>query len=195
MELYQIIAIFRLHIKLFFGIMTSFFLCGFIFFISQPERYSVNLMINVTRANVQETTEYRYDDFYRLQADERFADTVVRWMGSPQIIKEICADAGMFSEKSFKASRLSSQMVEVVFILDKKEDALKIAESTLKILNNQTNRLNELQRQDSWFALISNEPYVQDARLGWRLVLLATVFLGLFFGIWGVMMMDYLRRK
>ncbi|EKD64167.1 MAG: hypothetical protein ACD_51C00058G0002 [uncultured bacterium] len=194
MELREIIRIFWNGRRLFSGIVLVFVASGLLFFVLQPDLYSANLMLNVTRKGVQATDGYRYDDFYRLQADERFADTVVRWVGSPQVAESIYGDAGVSFRGSIEARRLSSQMIEVVFDLKNKDDAGKISTSVLRTLNLQTEKLDEFQKEDTWFVLVANEPYVSEKRLGLWIVLAFSAMLGLFFGAWGVMIGNYLKR-
>ncbi|MEI9966798.1 MAG: hypothetical protein WDN67_04160 [Candidatus Moraniibacteriota bacterium] len=95
---------------------------GLLVFLFQPVRFQGSLLLNIGRsvsAQAPVSGEYTYDDFYRLQADERFADTVVRWLQSPRIIEDINHEFAAHMEgpgaKSFHASRLSSQVVEVTF--------------------------------------------------------------------------------
>ncbi|KKT89894.1 MAG: hypothetical protein UW87_C0001G0004 [Candidatus Moranbacteria bacterium GW2011_GWC2_45_10] len=194
MELREIIKIFMDRTKLFLGVVLLFALGGLAVFFLQPERYSANLMLNVTRKGVQNTDDYRYDDFYRLQADERFADTVVRWIGTPQISEEIYTEAGVVPQGKIEARRLSSQMIEAVFILNDKGDARKISDSALKVLNRQTEKLDEFQKGETWFTLISSEPFVSEKKIGFVVAFSASVLLGLFFGAWGVMIAYYLKK-
>lgn len=195
MELRQLVIIFRENIKLLLGAVIFFILAGLGIFFFQPELYSANLMLNVTRKGIQETPDYRYDDFYRLQADEKFADTVVSWLGSAQIIQEIHKEAGIEKMHSIKAKRLSSQAIETVFVLEDKDDAPSISEATLEVLNRQTEKLDEFQKEKTWFTLVSNEPAVSSKKLGFPVIFSATFLLGLFFGFWGVMIANYLKRQ
>ncbi|HBP00701.1 MAG: hypothetical protein UY41_C0018G0007 [Candidatus Moranbacteria bacterium GW2011_GWE1_49_15] len=194
MELRQIIGIFEKNISLFFGTVVVFALCGLAFFALQPEVYEANLTLNVTRKGVQDTQDYRYDGFYRLQADERFADTVVRWIGSPQISKEIFEGAKVSSRGPIEARRLSSQMIEVVFSLGKESDAEKIAASASEVLNRQAEKLDESQKENTWFVLVADEPFVAEKKIGLAVSFSASLLLGLFFAFWSVMIANYLKR-
>lgn len=194
MELREIIKIFKENSRLFIGTVLFFVVLGAVLFLAQPKAYSVNLMLNVTRKAIQNTPDYRYDDFYRLQADERFADTVVRWLGSPQISQQIYREAGTEPQKNIKASRLSSQMIETVFVLENKEDARKFSEAVLKVLNRQTEILNEAQKEESWFVLVAGDPFVAQKKIGPAVAFSVSVLLGLFFGAWSVMIAYYLKR-
>ena len=195
MELREIVEIFKRERKVFLGVVAAFLCVGVGVFFFQPQIYSVNLMLNVTRSGIQKTQDYRYDDFYRLQADERFADTVVRWIASPQIEKKIYQESGINRQRPIKARRLSSQMIETSFVLDDGDDAEKIATATLKILNGQTETLNKDQASDTWFVLIANDPFVTEKKIGPAVAFAASLMLGLFFGAWGVMINHYFKRK
>lgn len=66
-----------------------------LFLLLQPVRYTTVLSLHVGRVhNETQAEEYHYDDFYRLQADERFADTLVRWLASPSIVADIYSGIG-----------------------------------------------------------------------------------------------------
>jgi len=194
MELREVIKVFKENRRLFFGIVVAFLFVGVGVFFFQPQAYSSNLMLNVTRSGIQETQEYRYDEFYRLQADERFADTIVRWLGSPQITEDIYEKSGIVSKKTIKARRLSSQMIEVIFVLKNKDDAEKISVAALEVLNGQIEILNRKQESETWFMLVASEPFVMEKKLGPIIVFAAALLLGLFFGAWGVMISHYFKK-
>src|SRR3989344_246631 len=137
MELKEYIAIFRQQAKVFW--MTA----GVIIFLvivwqqNQSVRYQATLLLNIGREGVQQTEQYTYDHFYRLQADERFADTVVRWFGSPRVVEDIYDATGLRvsddnardMEHIFVAKRLSSQMIEVTYTDSDTKTLKKIAEA------------------------------------------------------------------
>ena len=191
MELKEYIQIFKKHSKLFWLSVVLFAIMAFSYQILAPTRYASSLVMNVTREGTQKTQDYRYDEFYRLQADERFADTVVRWLGAPGIASDICDDAGACPEGGFKARRLSSQMIEVNYATRNTKAAEKIAISVGDILSREIEKLNQYQKNDAWFKILVNDPEIMDGRIGpWKL-LLGSLSLGAFVGFWAVFAKHY----
>ena len=124
MELKDYINIFKKQAKVFWVVVLIGVLAAIIWQKSQSKDHRATLLLNIGREGAQDTGQYRYDSFYRLQADERFADTVVRWFASPRVVEDIYAGAG-FDLKNldarglkniFMAKRLSSQVLEVTFV-------------------------------------------------------------------------------
>ncbi|MEI6650878.1 MAG: hypothetical protein WCL23_05630, partial [Candidatus Moraniibacteriota bacterium] len=97
MEFRDFCTIFAHRRNVFFSVFGVFLVVSALVFRLQPSRFETSLTVNVARAGAQATTDYTYDQFYRLQADERFADTVVRWIAAPSVRKEIATSAGVAS--------------------------------------------------------------------------------------------------
>jgi len=199
MELKEFIQIFKKNIKTFLFVVLMILGAGMVFQLTKPVSYKTSLTINVTRTGTQETQDYKYDSFYRLQADERFADTVIRWLGSPRIATDIYDDAGMdtdrLNEKQlsriFRAQRLSSQVINVSYINRDSSSGKKLSESIVKILNRETEELNKTQKEEAWFKIIANKPLIK--KTGLELVKTSLIFLalGIFIGIWTVFIKHY----
>lgn len=169
---------------------------------SRPVSYQIALLLNVTRSGIQVTDAYRYDDFYRLQADERFADTVVRWIESPRIVTDIYNETGIVSggidlkdlSHAFKTKRLSSQMIDVRFNAKSAREAQDISESLVKTINDESKQLNQYQKEDNWFKVIGDEPVIKEFKVRWKDVLPISIASGLFLGIWTVLIRHYLKK-
>jgi len=170
---------------------------------SRPTSYQVSLLLNVTRSGTQTTDAYRFDDFYRLQADEKFADTVVKWLVNPRIVTDIFNENGMISggidlkklSKFFKPKRLSSQTIEVNFTSNSAREAQDLSESTVKALNSEIKSLNQYQKEDNWFKIVGDEPVIKEYKVDWKNVFLVSLILGVFLGIWTVLIRHYLTRQ
>jgi capsular polysaccharide biosynthesis protein len=166
----------------------------------RPKTYQVSLLVNVTRTGIQSTDAYRYDDFYRLQADERFADTVVQWLKSPRVVTNIYNEVGKVSgnidlkelSRFFTAKRLSSQVIEVDFSSGSAIDAQDTSVALVGALNQEAKLLNQSQKEDSWFKVVGDEPVIKEYKIQWRDVLPISIILGLFLGIWAVLLKHYL---
>jgi uncharacterized protein involved in exopolysaccharide biosynthesis len=169
---------------------------------SRPISFEVSLLLNVTRSGIQSTDAYRYDDFYRLQADERFADTIVRWLENPRIVTNIFNETGVISggidlgklSKAFEAKRLSSQVIDVRYASNSAREAQDTSEALVKTINQEIKLLNQYQKEDSWFKVVGDEPVIKEYKVNWNSVLPIFIALGIFLGIWVVLIKHYLTR-
>lgn len=193
MELRQFIHIFKKHFTLFLSIVGIVVVGAVLTLLFRPTSYDTTLSLHIARDNQQtEKTDekYNYDQFYRLQADERFADSVVRWLESPRIVYDILRDAELggnsddsFEENKFDARRLSSQFIEVRFSTPSEAHAIRIADAINTVLNNKTDELNKGGDNANWFVIVVDDPITREAsidplRFGFLIGILA-VFLGL----------------
>lgn len=196
MELKEIIKIFWKYRITFLAVTVSVMAVAFAWHFLLPQNYATSLMLNVTRSGTQQTGEYAYDDFYRLQADERFADTVVRWLGDSRTVTDIYSSAkvSLHPSESLRAKRLSSQMISVTFASPNIEDAKKTASSIVDVLNKQTEELNKLQKQETWFVVLGSEPVITVA--GWPLfkIFVTSLLLGMFLAFWTVLGRHYFEK-
>jgi uncharacterized protein involved in exopolysaccharide biosynthesis len=203
MELRDFTQIWKKNSKLFWMIVLIITLATIIWQRNQPESFRATLLLNIGRTGTQSTGDYyTYDGFYRLQADERFADTVVRWLGSPRVVEDIYTAAGMDKKSAntsqlksiFGAKRLSSQMIEVTYS-DRDEKVLqKISVATIGTLNRYTQNLNEEKNDLSWFMVIGSDPVIRNARISFPLALLVGLLCGVFVGFWTVLIKHYFSR-
>ena len=193
MELKEYIIIFKKHFKLFL-LATTLVMAAIIIFQSvKPLTYKTSLALNITRDGSQETEDYKYDDFYRLQADERFADTVVRWMALPGIVADICDEAGISENKKIKAKRLSSQTIEITYIASDIKTARKLSDSIIKVLDREAEKLNEFQKNEAWFKILGSRSIVASDKPDlWKTALIG-LLIGAFLGFWVILIKHYLE--
>jgi len=193
MELKEYIAIFKKYSKFFLLVAISIAATIFVFQLIKPLTYKASLTLNITRTGSQKTEDYKYDEFYRLQADERFADTVVRWMTLPGITADISDNAGIGEDEKFKAKRLSSQVIEVTYITSDIKTAQKLSDSIIKTLNVETEKLNEFQKNETWFKILGDKPIITDNKPAlWKSILVG-LLIGFFLGFWAVLIKYYLE--
>ncbi len=203
MEFKEYIQIFNKHFKLFLLVVVLIVIAGVVFRISKPANFKSSLTLNITRTGTQQTDDYKYDYFYRLQADERFADTVVRWLGSLRIVTDIYNEAKITTaglsnrklSKAFKAQRLSSQLIQVSYITSNSKTAEKLSESIVSILNKQTEELNKLQKNEAWFKILGSYPVVKENKPDLKFVIIISILLGAFLGIWAVFIRHYFSNQ
>jgi hypothetical protein len=193
MELKEFIGIFVKDRKVFFGIILGSLILGLIVFRFQPARYETALTLNIARTGTDTASDYKYDQFYRLQADERFADTVVRWLAAPAIRADIVSGANVSLRvvESMTAKRLSSQMIDVRYFASRPAEFGKMADVIAAVLGRETDKLNKDAKDPNWFLIVSDRPIVTDARIPFSTVSGMAGFLGVFFGFWAVMVRRY----
>ncbi|PIP26290.1 MAG: hypothetical protein COS71_01840 [Candidatus Moranbacteria bacterium CG06_land_8_20_14_3_00_40_12] len=201
MELKEYLAIIRSDFKLFGSVVAVVILASFSYFYLQPTVYEASLILNITRSGLQKSDQYKFDDFYRLQADEKFAETLVQWIKSPRIALDIWTASGNNPEnlnlrqlsKLFKAEKLSSQIVSVKFSTANPEIARKISDSIMEVISRETAALNKDQREENWFAIVAPDPVVLISRINPFFLFLASLVMGLFLGFWIVLVRHYLK--
>lgn len=203
MELREYVGIFRRNTHVFLVTVAACVIVGLVWQISQREYVVSDLTLNVTRSGSEKTIDYQYHDFYRLQADERFADTVVRWLQSPRTVSDIFADArldaGDMSQRTLahtlKAERLSSQVIRVTYDAKDVQAAEKLAHSIVTVLNKESATLNKDQQESAWFTIQGAEPVVRDGRLSIAFVFVVSLAIGAFLGFWAVLFQNYFFVK
>jgi capsular polysaccharide biosynthesis protein len=154
------------------------------------QAYNASLLLNVSRTETQSTSDYRYDQFYRLQADDKFSETIVEWLKSPGISQDIFTKAGINSDqktmrdlsRSFQAEKLSSDLISVKYSVESNDDAAKIAPAISAIISDKTKSLNSDARDPNWFQIDTSNLIVlknaQDLRLNLGIAALIGLFLG-----------------
>lgn len=198
MELREIVAIFQKQKNLFVLLVAVCVIGALLWQGMQPVRYQAELLINIGRSGVQTTSEYTYDSFYRLQADERFADTVVRWLSAPRVVEDIYTDAGLSGSErvsSFIAKRLSSQMITITYTSGDQKMLKQLSESLVVVLNRYTATLNTEGKEQGWFVVIGSDPVITEARVSRELALIAGLVVGVFVAFWIVLFRHYFSRE
>ena len=78
----ELVALFDREKRLFIGTLGVAIILLLLAYQFQPVGYTSELLLSVTRTSVATTTEYAYDHFYRLQADERMAESISEYLQS-----------------------------------------------------------------------------------------------------------------
>jgi len=200
MELKEYIQIIKKHLKLFISTAVIIILAAFAYFSFRPVSYTTSLVMNITRSGAQNTDNYKYDDFYRLQADEKFSETLVEWLKSPRIEEEILKEAGIDASsyslkklaKNIKAEKKSSQVVAASFSAQNKKNSEKMAQAVSKIISQKTENLNKDQKDSTWFQVIFENPVIRIDEVSFLTSVL--IFFGaVFAAFWIVMIKHYLE--
>ena len=201
MELKEYFKILKENFKLFVFVIALIMVGAFAFFSLKPITYLTSLGLNITRSGAQQTPDYKYDDFYRLQADEKFAETVVQWLQNPRIVADIYGAAGLDASqftirqlsKSFGSEKLSSQVVAVNFTARSVDSAKKISNAISDIISKNTENLNKNQNESTWFEVVSQDPIIVRDNVSLLVLFFASLALGIFLGFWAVMLKHYLK--
>jgi len=201
MELKEYIRIIRKNINVFLLVIAAAVALGFAIMIFKPVSYTTSMLIDVTRSGTQETADYKFDDFYRIQADEKFVQTVVQWIANPGIESDILSGAGITANNltlrqlsnSFHAQELSSQAISITFSAPTRDQAQKIAASITNVIAKNTASLNADQKEGSWFEIVAHYPVVVQDKYGSLLVLFVSLVLGIFAAFWVVLTIHYLK--
>ncbi|MFA6383484.1 MAG: hypothetical protein WCX17_03605 [Parcubacteria group bacterium] len=201
MELKEYLQIIKRNIATFAAVVVAVVLGSFAFFTLKPVTYSTSLALNITRSGAQQTPDYKYDDFYRLQADEKFAETIVQWLQDPRTTANIYVAAGMdvgnFSlrqlAKSIAPKKLSSQFVSVSFSARSIDSAKKISNAIVAAVSKNTGELNKNQNESTWFEVVAQDPVIAMDKISPLILLLASLLIGIFLACWVVLIIHYLK--
>lgn len=202
MELKEYIKIIRNNAKLFWLIVIIVIAASFVYFYTRPVSYDTSLVLNITRGGTSTSADYNYGGFYRLQADEKFSETVVQWLKSPRVVSDIFQEAGLESQsmsmrnlaKAFNAEKMSSQVVSVSFSSESEKQAEKTAQAIAKIIFQNTQGLNKDQKEKDWFEIMALEPVIIKSQTSYSLVFAVSFLAGIFLAFWAVMIIHYFKE-
>lgn len=200
MSLYAWIALFERERRL----LATLFLTGLVLtwlgFTLQPAQYTGSAMLTVTRTAVENTPDYRYDQFYRFQADERLAESLTQYLMS-SAGKQSVAEAARLDSTSFKdftqnklrVVRLGTNLMSVEYRVGTHEEAEHVSEALFQVANHFVALLNEDARERAWFTVLGESPVIEVARLGIVQILLIGSVIGLLIAFWGVLLRYFWR--
>lgn len=166
-------------------------LCGYGLSKTLRPSTRVSLAFTIAEQARQETADYSYDGYYSLRASELVADTLISWLSTPSVIKDIYAGAGIaigddraFAEagRAFRAKKLSSQNVVVTFSAPDPGTAAKLAGQTAGILSERAARLALSPKDQSLFLVTPSEPVIAAAALPPAAAAAAGLLIGAFLG-------------
>lgn len=171
MTLYEWIALFERKRLLVVGLISLALMSAWGYFLKQPDLYRSSFTLTVTRTALPRPTEYSYDHFYRFQADERLAESVVAYLGSASGKQRVAerAEVDPVSFRAFVQSKLriarqgtNLMMVETPAVT--RESAGRLSQALLTEAEGYLARLNEDARDPYWFTVVSDEPVIHSAR-------------------------------
>lgn len=207
MELKEYVKIIKQHKMLFGGIWIFIAIIAFIWVFSQPESFNATMSIDIARQGAQNDSEtvreYDYDQFYRLEADDRFANTVVQWLKDPGVVNSIYADSKLKApsdslrslSKAFRAEKLAPNYIQIKYSATDPSNAGVIFRATEKIITKRTNSLNADAQDQNWFKTIFSGPIVAKKKLPVLPVAVGVIAGGFLVSIFGVMVRHYWREE
>jgi capsular polysaccharide biosynthesis protein len=201
MELKEYWLILQKYRDLFAIIVATTIILFLVYFFLRPVYFDASLTINITRSGIQETSDYQYDSFYRLQADEKFADTLVQWLKSPSVVTNIYRKAGLVYPKSnlrklskrLKADRVSPQSIIVTYSSPDQKSAEQLSKSIKQEITENIQSLNTQQKQENWFKIIVLDPVIIAHSVSIFWILGISLLSGFFLGFWTVLIVFYLK--
>ncbi len=170
---------------------------------SRNPGFDTSVALTINRINTQQTTEYKYDQFYALSATDLFGKSVIGWMSTPSIIDAVFNDAGLPIEFSgiadeagfFSGRRLAPQVIEVRYTYKTEEGSKKLNASLIKVLQGEIDKLNAQTVGESYFTIVAADPVVLPGSNNLLLVGLIAFVVSAFVGLNLALLLDYLKRK
>ncbi|MFZ2226190.1 MAG: hypothetical protein WA064_00520 [Candidatus Moraniibacteriota bacterium] len=200
MELKEYFLIIKKQFKLFLAIFGLIVVTGLVYVFFRPVSFDTSLTLNITRSGAQVSDNYEYDDFYRLQADEKFAETIVEWLKSPRTEEDIYVNSGIdVSDYSLKklmssivAEKRSAQLVAVSFSVPSEALAKSLASSVSKVISQNIAKLNQDQKEATWFEIVSGDSVTRVREV--NPVAVVVIFCSaIFLAFFGILFKHYLE--
>jgi capsular polysaccharide biosynthesis protein len=171
------------------AILVAFFSFIFSFFV--PVYSETSVSVEIERKAVQETTDYRYDDYYALKASEIYVDSIAKWFSSPEFVNQICQKADIKTEdlslrkikKMFKADKMSAQYLEIKFKAENSQEAKKISSAIASVLESKSKDLGWTDEEKNIFSIKTSEPVIIEKKSPIFLNTFIGFLSGLFIGI------------
>jgi len=190
MELREYYKILKANVSIIVYVVVIAVIVAYAWSVRASQTYNASLLLNISRTSSQSTSDYRYDQFYRLQADDKFSETIAEWLKSPGVSQDIFAKSEVSSDqktmrdlsKSFQSEKLSSNLVSVKYSTETNDAAARIAPAIESVLTDKTKGLNAAAKDPDWFQVNASNliilKNVQDLRLNLGIAAIVGLFLG-----------------
>lgn len=165
---------------------------------SQGYRASMSFFIN--RLGTQAASDYKYDNYYALQAVNDFSGNFAGWFKNPEIVAAIFKKAGVnFSPNRladfsgvFTTSKTPANLLEIQFSADSAAQAKKIAQAMDYVAQEKVQLLTATSWQGVAFTVSGGEPIIIKNTFTVWLNVLAGFLVGLAAGFFIKIAKDYL---
>ncbi len=202
MELKEYLKVFSKYRTTFIVVWAVVILSGLLIASLLSQKYKATFSIDITRdVQAEGTQEYDYDQFYRLEADDRFGKTIVQWFEDEAIVSQI----ELFAQKTntdfenhnfeidFKADKLANSYVRVNFLVSDKKEVEPVFLGTKKILEKKVAEFNGGFNKQNRFKLVFNGPTINNTAIQLTPLLIGLIGSGFFIASFGVMFRRYLE--
>ena len=196
MELKEFVEVFKKYFYTFVIVFAIVLLAGLIWRNFQAKFYLASVAVNISREGQVKNKDYQYDQFYQLQADEKFGKNIVNWLGDPGFLEASKHDfkttkIGKQTEiYKLKATQLSSNYIKVEYKTKNPQAAVLFGKILKKNLNDKNEKLN-IGGNENWFKLIIDDAHVEKSHIGLTPFLIVLSVLGSLFGLLGVLLRHY----
>lgn len=200
MELIELFNLIKKNQVVFAGVFLLVFLTGLFFYYQQNQIYLASMAINISREKQNANQDYQYDQFYRLQADEKFGQNIVNWVGDSGLMNNskedfIALGKGNWEDISkVKAVQASSNYIKVEFKSKTSQSALVFGKVLKENLNKKNQQLGGEKEQNNWFKLIIDDTQVVKNKVNFPFFLITTILLAILMGIFGVLLAHYFDK-
>jgi capsular polysaccharide biosynthesis protein len=203
MELREYYKILKNNIHVLVYTVLIFAVLAYIWSIRTAETYSSSLLLNVSRIENQSSADYRYDQFYRLQADDKFSETVSEWLKSPGVVQEIFKKADLNSDgksirqlrKTFQAEKMSPEIIEVRFSPKDSDEGKKMADAISFVISEKINDINAPTNDPNWFRIEPSNLITAKNFQDLRINLAISILIGLFAGSILAFLKNYISEE
>ncbi len=190
----ELVALFERERRLFVGTVGVAITLSLLAYQFQPVKYANELLLSVTRTSVPVTAEYAYDHFYRLQADERMAESLSQYLQSETGKRDVAEKAKLegnaykqYTNAKLKTVKSGTNGIRVSYQTDEVALGQTLGEAMGMTANEYIFSLNEDAREKDWFTVIEKKPVTQSAAWSLERFLLIGILVGIFFGFWAVL--------
>jgi capsular polysaccharide biosynthesis protein len=170
MELAEYIDIIKRHMWAFVVVVSLITLLAVLFSAVRPAIFDTALSLDIAVAQREETQDFQFNGYYAIQSSELFADTLVSWLESPDVVVTVYDRSGVALPSDnvsrltrvFDAEKLSSQHVKIAFANSSTEQALAIVSGLEETIQEKAAALNETSQGTTSFHVIFSEPIVKE---------------------------------
>lgn len=202
MELKEFIDLLKNNIKVFWLILIGAIFVGLGIFNYQKSFYVASIGVDIAREkeNIKDSPNYQYDQFYRLQADEKFGQNIVSWLEDPSFnnLNQKDFEKGQVGEWSdisgIKVFQPSANYLKIDFKSKNPLSAHLFGKVLKENLKERTEQLN-FSQSDNWFKLIFSQTYVAKNNPNIYIFLIVSILLGSFLGFLAVLFKDYFQKN
>lgn len=202
MELKEFIELLKNNSKVFLLILIGSIFVGLGIFNYQKSFYVASIGVDIAREKEisSNDNDYEYDQFYRLQADEKFGQNIVSWLEDPSFnnLNRKDFEKGQVGnwEDIFgvKVSQPSTNYLKINFNSKDPRSAHLFGKVLKENLKEKTEQLN-FSQSNNWFKLIFSETYVTQNNPNIYIFLIVGALLGSFLGFLTILFKDYFQKN